>query len=152
MRRGLTLIEIIVMITIVATLALIGWSQYPILVEKSRLSEAMQTLNTMRNFAETYFYETGSLEGLQNNDVGVDKTCTSTGFFKYWIDGTSDWVDLIAERCTSGGKLPNASRGYLFALFLRPSTGERMWLCAYNDDGSSCFGYEPGLEYPYHVP
>ena len=76
---------------------------------------------------------------MQNADVGVDSTCASTDFYAYWINNGGTWVNLVATRCTSGGKTPNASRAYYYYLSFYPATGQSDWHCHY-DDGSPCFG------------
>ena len=77
---------------------------------------------------------------MQNADVGVDSICASTDFYAYWINNGGTWVNLVATRCTSGGKTPNASRAYYYYLQFYPGTGQSVWHCHYNDDSSPCFG------------
>jgi len=139
MKRGFTLIEIIVVIIIVGILAAVGLSQYSATVEKSRLAEAKVRIGAMRQLAYQYYLENGSLTGVQNADVGVDSTCASTGFYSYAIGDYGTNANLTATRCTSGGKTPNASRLYYYYMTYYPGTGQSDWRCRY-DDFSPCFG------------
>lgn len=113
--RSFTLIELVVVIIIIAILASLGLTQYNKIVEKSRLAEAMGHIVVMRTFAYQYYLEHGSLDGIQNSDVGENFTCTSTNFFQYGLGWTtSDNTDLAARRCSSDGKAPDAARAYDF--------------------------------------
>jgi len=112
------------------------------MVEKGRTAEAKVRIGTMRNLAYQYYLENGTLTGMQNADVGVDYTCHSTDFYRYntGVYGGGTEASLEALRCTSGGKTPNASRGYDYYMVYYPGTGQSDWHCYYTDDSSSCFG------------
>ena len=139
-----TLIELIVVIIIVGVLAALGMTQYTLIVEKARTAEAKVRIGAMRTLAYNYYLENGSLTGVQNADVGVDYTCASTDFYRYAIaSNTGTYADLVAQRCTSGGKPPNASRAYSYYLRFYPGTGQSDWHCYYADDSSPCFGLTP---------
>ena len=141
-KHGFTLIELIVVIIIVGILAAVGISQYSLTVEKSRLAEAKTRIGTMRQLAYEYYLNNGTLTGLTDSDIGGSWTCTTNGFYACRMGSPpSTTVDLIADRCTSSGKTPNATRRYLFRLQFTPSTGESRWACSYADDNSACFGY-----------
>ncbi|TAM41778.1 prepilin-type N-terminal cleavage/methylation domain-containing protein [bacterium] len=157
-KHGFTLIEIIIVIIIVGILAAIGITQYSNVVEKSRLAEAKVHIGAMRQLAYEYYLNNGTLTGITSSDIGADFTCLSssfglcwsgsgtstTNFYSYWLGGgTSTWVNLVAGRSIAGGKIPNASREYVFYLTYGPGTGQATWHCQYCDDNSSCFGYPP---------
>ncbi len=150
MKRGFTLIELIVVIIIVGILAAIGLTQYSTIIEKSRLAEAKVRISTMRQLAYEYYLTNGTLTGISLSDVGAVNTCTSSGFYMYAIGySASTYLDLVAGRCTSGGKTPNASRYYLFYQTYYPATDQSDWHCCYSlvpglpvcIGGTSCFGY-----------
>jgi prepilin-type N-terminal cleavage/methylation domain-containing protein len=141
--HGFTLIELIVVIIIVGILAALGLTQYSTIVEKSRLVEAKVRIGTMRQLVYQYYLENGSLAGIQDADVGVDYTCTSSSFYAYYKVANPTNATLGADRCPSGGRSPNPSRRYVYYLSFVPGTGQSTWHCYYTDDSSSCFGLSP---------
>lgn len=141
--RSFTLIELIVVIIIVGILAAVGISQYSTTVEKSRLAEAKVRIGVMKQLAYEYWLNNGSVTGITNADVGVDYTCKSSDFYKYYAVEYMTGVGLAADRCTSGGKTPNASVFYRFVLIFYPATGAMDWRCGMDPDNHSCFGLPP---------
>jgi prepilin-type N-terminal cleavage/methylation domain-containing protein len=144
-KNGFTLVELIIVVIIVGILASLGLTQYSLMVEKSRTAEARVHIGTMRNLAYSYYLENGSLTGIQNGDLGVNATCTSNSYYYFAISSysTASMVGLVARRCESGGKPPNASSAtvYRIYMFFTPSTGETLWRCNYVDGLGPCFGY-----------
>lgn len=140
MKRGFTLIEIIVVIIIVAVLAALGLSQYSLIVEKSRIAEAKTRIGAMRQFAHEYWLNNGTVTGITNADVGViSQACSSSSFFGYYImQDCCNRVLLRADRCIGGGKAPNASRQYVYYLEYFPSSGYTSWRCQWTDNWSNC--------------
>ncbi len=144
--KAFTLLELIIVIVIIGVLATIGFTQYSLVVEKARTVEAVARIGLMRKLATEYYLKNGAMDSIQKGDVGADDICTSTSFFDYYLGvGTSTMVSLRASRCTtgSGGKTPNASRGYFFYVEYYPNTGQCDWHCRYMDDNSACFGFPP---------
>ncbi len=144
MKRGFTLIELIVVIIIVGILAAVGLTQYSTTVEKSRLAEAKTRIGAMRDLVQEYYLNNGTTTGITNSYLGVDNTCTSDSFFKYSVGGgiLGAWKSLIAERCQAGagGKEPGATRYYFYFRFY-PGTGQGSWYCCSGSlapIGSSC--------------
>lgn len=144
-KNGFTLIELVIVIIIVGLLAAVGISQYSLTVEKGRTAEAKLRIGIMRQLAYQYYLENGSLDGIQEAHVGVESTsCSSGNFYAYFVvQPVSTRVDLVAQRCTSDGKAPNASRGYRYMLMYGPGVGLDNWYCWYTDNNSSCFGLPP---------
>ena len=143
MHKGFTLLELIVVIVILGILATLGYTQYDKQVESTRLAEAKVTIGSMRQLATEYYWKNGSLNGIQNSDVGMDNACTSTSFFRYLINAySSTSCYLQAYRCISGGKTPNAAKSYNFYMIFTPATGgDGVWRCHYDDPGyPSCLG------------
>jgi prepilin-type N-terminal cleavage/methylation domain-containing protein len=143
-RNSFTLVELIIVVIIVGILASLGLTQYNLMVEKSRTVEAKVRIGVMRQLAYEYYLNNGDLTGIESVDLGVDNTCTSTDFFRYYKGTSSSTVvNLVALRCTSGGKVPNASRAYYYYPAYYPSTDSMVWHCRYLDNSSSCFGLTP---------
>jgi prepilin-type N-terminal cleavage/methylation domain-containing protein len=142
--KSFTLVELIIVVIIVGILASLGLTQYSLVVEKSRLAEAKTHIGVMRSLAYEYYLNGGALASIQDADVSVVRTCTTDSFYQYFIaSSTSTYVRLGSQRCTSGGKAPNASRSYYFILQFNPSSGQNDWHCRYVDDNSACFGLTP---------
>jgi prepilin-type N-terminal cleavage/methylation domain-containing protein len=140
--KSFTLVELIIVVIIVGILASLGLTQYNLMVEKSRLAEAKVRIGVMRDLAYSYYFENGTLTGLQYDDLGVTGLCSSSDLFAYGKSGsTATLAVLTAARCTSGGKLPNATRMYRFNLQWNPTTGQSSWHCYWDNDGSPCFGF-----------
>jgi len=101
MRKGFTLVELIIVIIIVGILASIGLSQYNKVVEKSRAAEARMILGTLRSAQIAEYMENGAYVVAASLGVGAPAACASTHFFSYacTTDGT-----CTATRCTTGGK------------------------------------------------
>ena len=138
--NSFTLVELIIVIIIVGILAAVGMTQYSLIVEKGRTAEAKVRIGAMRTLAYQYYLENGTLTGMQDANVGVDNTCSSTDFYRYGSVFGGANVALIAYRCTTGGKTPNSSRLYWYYMQFYPSTGQSVWHCFYADDNSPCFG------------
>ena len=139
--KSFTLIELIVVIIIVGILAAMGISQYSLMVEKARTAEAKVRLGVMRQLAYEYYLNNGSVTGMGSDDLGVDNTCHSTDFYRYRVNAYSATnVNLYADRCTGGGKTPNATREYLLWMTFVPSTGASPLCCWWSDNYGHCFG------------
>jgi len=127
----------------VGILAALGVNQYSNVVEQGRTAEAKARIGTMAQLAYQYWLEHSDMTNIQYADVGVDGICHSTDFYRYEVQsyGLSNYVNLLAVRCTSGGKTPNINREYMLFLSYHLDTGVNRWACHYSDDFSaSCFG------------
>ncbi|MDD5155485.1 MAG: prepilin-type N-terminal cleavage/methylation domain-containing protein [Candidatus Omnitrophica bacterium] len=141
MKKGFTLLELIVVIVILGILATLGFTQYNKQVESTRLAEAKIAIGSMRQLATEYYWKNGSLTGIQNGDVGADNTCTSSSYFHYYLGSVyATGLYLMSARCTSGGKSPNVTREYIYRAFFKPDTGCQSFRCYYSDDTTTCFG------------
>jgi prepilin-type N-terminal cleavage/methylation domain-containing protein len=106
MRKGFTLIELIVVIIIVGILASVGMSQYTKVVEKGRAAEARLILGSLRSAEIAENTENGSYNTVANLGVGAPTACATTHYFSYAC--TTAGL-CTATRCTSGGKTPNGT-------------------------------------------
>ncbi len=117
MKKGFTLLELIVVIIILGILATLGFSQYMKMVEKGRSAEARMVLGQIRTAQETYKLEQGSYaSALGDLPVEAPATCTTTHYFSYAAGSTIG----TATRCTSGGKTP---QGSAYSITLNYSSG-----------------------------
>jgi prepilin-type N-terminal cleavage/methylation domain-containing protein len=106
MRKGFTLIELIVVIIIVGILASVGMSQYTKVVEKGRAAEARLILGSLRTAEIAENMENGAYATVANLGVGAPTACVTTHYFSYAC--TTAGL-CTATRCTSGGKTPNGT-------------------------------------------
>jgi len=127
-RAGFTLIELIIVIVIVASLATIGFVQYQRMIERARGSEARRVLGGIRTNAAAYWIArsdvvantvpTGTFVPSNlgmGSDLGEIPTACAAGpgsslsyYFAYTIQqsATNDGFTATATRCTQGGKSP----------------------------------------------
>ena len=127
MKRGFTLVELLVVIIIIGILATLGFTQYTKVIEKGRSAEAKNNLGMLRklqlaNYQEKEAYATTDDlgAGLPTGTGGACATSAdgvgiSTNFyFGYSCDTTSG--TCTAGRCTSGGKIPKGLSAYKITL------------------------------------
>ena len=109
MRRGFTLLELIVVIIILGVLATLGFTQYIKMVEKGRTAEAKTILGQLRTSQEAYNLEYGSRTA-NMADLAVDAptACVVTHYFAYSTSATTG----TATRCTAGAKAPPGPAQY----------------------------------------
>ncbi len=104
MKKGFTLLELIVVIIILGILATLGFSQYAKMIEKSRISEAKMILGQIRAAQAAYKVEYNSYTAtMANLPVEVNTYCDSEHYFSYSTDDNT----AKAQRCGGGGKTPN---------------------------------------------
>jgi len=119
MKKGFTLLELIVVVIIVGVLGSLGFAQYTKVVEKSRTGEAKSVLGSIRSAQQAYYEQFGGYStSLANLGIGAVTSCASTNYFTYASTATTS----TATRCVSGGKLPVGATAY--TVTLTHSTGE----------------------------
>jgi len=113
MKRGFTLLELIVVIIIIGILGTLGFTQYSKVVEKGRAAEAKVILGQIRSAQAAYNLENGAYTtAITDLAVEVPTSCTATHYFTYGVSGTAG----TATRCTSGGKSPVFGTAYTITL------------------------------------
>jgi len=122
MRKGFTLLELIIVLIIIGILGTFGFLQYTRVIERSRVGEAKSNLGMLRTMQYTYYQEHGSYSDLTTLGTGLPAgSCTTQYYFSYDCDSSTG--RCTASRCTSGGKEPDASATYNVYLNLNGSWG-----------------------------
>ncbi|MDD5255181.1 MAG: prepilin-type N-terminal cleavage/methylation domain-containing protein [Candidatus Omnitrophica bacterium] len=106
MKKGFTLLELIVVIIIIGILGALGFIQYTKVVEKGRTAEAKDILGQIRTAQEAVMQETGSYAtSMGALIIDAPTACASTHYFSYSTDGTTG----TATRCSASGKSPQGA-------------------------------------------
>jgi len=114
MKKGFTLLELIVVIIIIGILATLGFAQYSKTLEKGRSAEAKLMLGQLRKAEEAYYLENAAYAtDVTLLAVNAPTGCTSTHYFSYTASGTTIDAGIgTALRCTTAGKTPQAGTQY----------------------------------------
>ena len=113
MRKGFTLLELIIVIIIIGILGSLGFVQYTKMVEKGRAAEAKDVLGQIRTSQEAYKQQYGNYTTtLGDLAVGVPTTCTITHYFSF----SSSTSAGTATRCTADGKNPAGPSAYTVSI------------------------------------
>jgi len=110
MKKGFTLIELIVVIIIVGILASVGMTQYTKVVEKGRAGEARLILGSLRTAEIAENVENGAYTTVAGLGVAAPTACTTTHYFSYACSNTTG--TCTATRCTASGKTPQSATAY----------------------------------------
>ncbi|MCM8780686.1 MAG: prepilin-type N-terminal cleavage/methylation domain-containing protein [Candidatus Omnitrophica bacterium] len=121
MKKGFTLLELIVVIIIIGVLATLGFTQYTRVVEKGRTAEAKTILGQLRTAEVAYYQENGSYTTIANLPVEAPTACTTTHYFSYSCAAATG--TCTATRCTAGGKTPQSTLAYIIALDITGNWG-----------------------------
>jgi len=118
MKRGFTLLELIIVIIIIGVLATLGFTQYTKVVEKGRSAEAKTVLGQIRTAEAAWRLEhdtyTNTIGDLYLSGITALGACDSTHYFMYSVNTTSGLA--TATRCTAGGKTPQGGTAYTLTL------------------------------------
>lgn len=139
MKKGFTLLELMVVIIIIGVLATLGVMQYQSAIERARGAEARQVIGQLRTQCAAYYMQdpAGVGTGDCNDDnlgIGTEipgpgtANCGGTHFFAYSSSPAApDGVVLTADRCTSGGKNPDRATGGQLTLTIDYALGTDVW-------------------------
>ena len=137
MKKGFTLLELIVVIIIIGILATLGYTQYGKVMEYGRQVEARAILGLIIKNALSYRLVNGTTTGMQNSDVGIGSSagqipssCVSTHYYWYNIDYNGDpALHIVACRCIGGGKNPQGTSGGGQGIWIDVNlqTGNQAW-------------------------
>jgi prepilin-type N-terminal cleavage/methylation domain-containing protein len=134
MKRGFTLLELIVVVIIIGILATLAIVQYGRAIERARGAEARQILGAIRiNAADIYENNDNSCAKCTATNVGIGSdypaNCTqTTNYFSYGIRpvDTRGFI-AIATRCSAGGKPPVGPAGASLTLTTDFDAGTDTW-------------------------
>lgn len=124
MKKGFTLLELIVVIIIIGILATLGLSQYMKVVEKGRTAEAKQNLGLLRSMMHIYYQENATYwASPANYSLSTGCAANTAFYFTYSVTAaqTEAAAIAIATRCTAAGKNPPASIGYTISMDMNGS-------------------------------
>jgi len=134
MKKGFTLLELVVVIIILGVLATLGFTQYGRMVERARGAEARAILGDVRKLAAAYRLENGTITGMVAANVNIGtatdqmpSSCTGTHYFSYGTSASDPTVTITATRCTSGGKTPQGILAQTLTLASNLTTGVDTW-------------------------
>lgn len=121
MKKGFTLLEILVVIIIVGILATIGFTQYAAVMERGRTVEAKAILGTIRTMQQAYYEEYNeyaATKAILGDTLFPSCSASKLHYFSYDTSATA----AVATRCssTATSKAPSHA-GY--AVTLTYSTG-----------------------------
>lgn len=110
MRRGFTLLELVVVVIILGILATLGFTQYTKMVEKGRTAEAKMILGQIRTAEAAYQQQYGAYTSdITAISVSAPAACAATHYFSYSLDaGASTGT---ATRCSAAGTGKTPSLG-----------------------------------------
>ena len=127
MKKGFTLLELVIVIIIIGVLATLGFAQYVRMVEKARGAEARGIIGTIRDEAASIYMAKSSCATCTDANLGIGATgypgpaianCRGTHLFAYITSAQSaDGLTIRANRCEVGGSgkdpVPAGTTGYI---------------------------------------
>jgi len=121
-KKGFTLLELIIVIIVVGILASLGFGQYTQTIEKGRAAEARSILGTLRTLQAAYQLENGAYTATIANlgIANVPTACATTHYFSYACTTAGT---CTATRCMANGKSPQGTTAYFKSLTIDGTFG-----------------------------
>ena len=103
MKRGFTLLELIIVVIILGVLATLGFQQYARAIERSRGAEGRTIIGQVRTAAVAFYTERNSLDAFNNTTAGIGTgadqiplaPCRATHYFTYAVDDAATSGDVL---------------------------------------------------------
>lgn len=133
-KKGFTLIELLVVVLIIGILSAIALPQYATAVEKSRSSEALTLMSSLRYAADRYKLQTGMWPGSWNVlDIEMPYSGTSTNVGGKNFGITTSCTTAAGCNATANYVITAARRQpgptYSITMTLNPATGQVTRAC-----------------------
>jgi type IV pilus assembly protein PilE len=108
--RGFTLIELMIVVTVIAILAAIAVPAYNDYVTRSKITEATSGLSELRLRAEKFFADNRTYQNAGASDAGFNETITGARYFNFGCTaGTANTFS-----CTATGT--GSMTGFAYAI------------------------------------
>jgi len=117
--RGMTLIELMIVIAILGIIVALGYPSYQDQVRKSRRSEGMGELLEMADRMERRYSDVGTYAGitadvLYGTDTADDKFPTTKGHYKLSIDNGADNVQFSIRAVPQGNQTKDKCHTFVY--------------------------------------
>jgi prepilin-type N-terminal cleavage/methylation domain-containing protein len=145
MKRGFTLLELVVVIVIIGVLATLGIATYTRMIERARGAEARQVLGAIRTQAAALYIGNNNaipapvapttfnnMMGVGANLGEISSGCAGANAGQYYFsynairDSAIQWTGT-ATRCTAGGKNPQGPSAMTLTLVSDFNAGTDVW-------------------------
>ncbi|MCX5708099.1 MAG: prepilin-type N-terminal cleavage/methylation domain-containing protein [Candidatus Omnitrophica bacterium] len=137
MKKGFTLLELLIVIIIVGVMATLGLTQYTAVVERSRGAEARQILGQLRSVCAALYMDGNNVSMCTDGNLGLGNAagqipntlCNQSHFFRYIQTAVTqpDQISFQALRCTADGKSPQHTGGGTVTLVVDYGAGTATW-------------------------
>lgn len=134
MKRGFTLLELIIVVIILGVLATLGLTQYGRAIERSRGAEGRAVLGTIRTYAAAFYMQENNITTVTAAGLlmgtGLDQiptACRTSHYFVYTFATAGTTITTTATRCTALGKNPNFTAANTLTLASDLSAGVDTW-------------------------
>lgn len=158
-RRGFTIVELLVVIVVIAVLAAISIVAYNGVQQRTRDSVRVSTLNKLTKAIEMYYIDNGRYPAIQDGS-GIEGGCGSLTENWGWCDRMKQLADALAPYMTVDPvSLSSATTGTTYYYYYNSGGNDNYMhygLMVYleggggqNDGGSSMTAYEVGANPSY---